>query len=144
MSYLVDFFKLIGSGIHRAFSFIISVPGQVVTLFTTLGTSLYEGFVFLSGNSSEVTGIADTVQNFAREVADSSFVQSDWFQTLGYTLALDDAWTYITGAFSFFCAGCIFLLTVVLPFLFTFGFSVMVVNTTRNMVNSFLPGAAKF
>lgn len=144
MGYLIDFFKLIGAGLMRGFNFIISVPGQVATLFTTLGVSLYESFQFLSGNSSEITSFADQVQNFANEVSGSSFVQSDYFQALSYTLALDDAWTYLSTAFSFFVAGCIFLLTVVLPFLFTFGFSVMVVNTTRNMVNSFLPGAAKF
>ncbi len=144
MGYLVDFFKLIGKGLMRGFEFIISVPGQVVTLFTTLGTSLYESFRFLSGNSENITSFADRVQNLANEVSGSSFVQSDYFQALTYALALDDAWTYLSTAFSFFVAGCLFLLTVVLPFLFTFGFSVMVVNTTRNMVNSFLPGAAKF
>lgn len=144
MGYIVDFFKLIGSGLMRVFSFIISVPGQVVTLFTTMGASLYESFHFLSGNSSGITSAADRVQSFANEVSGSSFVQSDYFQSLCYTLALDDAWTYLSTAFSFFVAGCLFLLTVVLPFLFTFGFSVTVVNTTRNMVNSYLPGAAKF
>lgn len=144
MSYIIKIFKYIAEGLVKVLGFITSLPGMIVTLFTTLGTSLYEGFDFLISKAERIERVASDVSDRITEFTSAGFVASDYFQALSYTLALDQAWGYIYWIVGFFVSVVLLLLVTIVPFIITFGFSVTVINTTKNLVQSFIPAAYRF
>lgn len=143
MQYLIQFFRYICDGLIKVLGFVTTLPGQIATLFASISGSIWALFDFVSSSSDSIASHCQIIDNHISAFSSAPFFQNDYFRLINYCLSLDSLWSNFVAIFTFFISCVSLLALTIFPFLLTFGFSVWVINISRNLVNSYLPNAAK-
>lgn len=137
------FFRWIIDALNKATEWIMSLPGLVVTFFTTCVTTIAGSFSFFNSHSSAVTGYIGNIDSAASLVG--QYVSgNDFFAILSYALAFDTAWNFITILAGLFLGVFGFLFMTLFESLFLLLSAVMIFKTTRWIASLITLGVSKF
>lgn len=134
---MASFFKWLTESLTKLLSFLVSIPGLILTAITSFITIIKSIFDFLS-SFSDFSFILDPLDSIISEFA--AYVdQSEWFQLFSYVLSLDVAFSFFSALLSAFVGLLTFIFATVIVALFALFVQFIVIKLICKIIRLICP-----